>query len=221
MDVVEIFKSIEGEGLRAGFPCVFVRFAGCNLHCSYCDTPYAQNFDDATMKGISPEEIVQKIEELNNECYLVTLTGGEPLLQDEEEMLQLLEILNSKGYQINIETNGSIDISPYMQSSKVMFTVDKKSMSCGEYFSMFHKNYEMLRKYDVIKFVVSNKNDLYDMWNFMTEVDTEASVFVSPVFGEIEPKEIVEFMLNYPELADVRIQLQLHKFIWNPEMRGV
>lgn len=228
MKVSEIFTSIEGEGSRAGFPCIFLRFFGCNLRCSYCDSMYACEGQDYI--NMSSEEILSKIqfEACKYGAKMVTITGGEPLLHVENpEFADLLrELTQYMNLQVNIETNGSIDISkvPFRDTGKIMLTVDWKSLSSGCSEKMLPSNIDHLRNSDVLKFVVGSVEDLDQMKATLTsfdQLDTPTfQVFVSPIFGCIEPKEIVEYLLDNG-LANIRIQLQLHKFIWDPNKRGV
>ena len=211
MKVVEIFKSIDGEGIRAGFPVTFIRLFGCNLRCSYCDSLYAcdgTGYSDMTIEGILTE--VYKLG-----CKRITLTGGEPLIHKDAK--KLIVALMTDGFEVNIETNGSIPVCDVMFSN-VILTVDYKCPTSGMESKMHMTNLEMLRDKDVLKFVVGSKEDL-DVCRRLRKF-TKAQIFISPVFGKIEPKEIVEYML-VNEMEDCRIQLQLHKFIWNPEQRGV
>lgn len=212
MRVVEIFKSIEGEGVRAGFPAIFIRLEGCNLRCSYCDTKYS--YEDASFEELSVEEVVQCVEKLD--CYRVTLTGGEPLIHD--DIMELVSRLVESGHEVNIETNGSIDVYPYTYIKNVIITMDYKCPVSGMQDKMLLSNLKFLRPTDVLKFVVGSKEDL-DIC-FSIKDNTEAQIFISPVFGKIEPKEIVEYMLRH-NMWNCRIQLQLHKFIWDPNERGV
>lgn len=228
MDVVEVFKSIEGEGKRAGFPSTFVRFAGCNLHCSYCDTMYAHEPCDAVYVNCDPSKVYGIIVATADGCKNVTITGGEPLLQPRDEMIKLLELLAKGGYDVNIETNGSINVIPFIKElekeqldGQVFFTVDYKSMSSGEYFSMCTDQFKELREIDVIKYVVGTHHDLLDMESSIVDLNPKAQIFVSPVFGEIEASHIAKFLIERPDLDNVRLQLQIHKFIWDPNMRGV
>lgn len=212
MRVVEIFKSIDGEGIRAGFPVTFIRLEGCNLRCSYCDTKYS--YDNAKYTEMTVDEVYDKVYKLG--CERITLTGGEPLIH--EDVDKLVDRLTSDGFEVNIETNGSINISDYIDMNKVLLTMDYKCPSSGMSNQMLLCNLKTLRRRDVLKFVVGNKEDLdtcHDLIKY-----TRAQVFISPIFGKIEPKEIVEYMLEH-DMQDCRIQLQLHKIIWNPEERGV
>lgn len=211
MRVVEIFKSIDGEGIRAGYPVIFIRLAGCNLRCSYCDTKYS--YDNEEYLDMTVDDIVNNI--FKSGCPRATLTGGEPLIHEDVDFL--VEELVQKGIEVNIETNGSVDISPYV-CENVILTMDYKCPSSGMEDMMLLSNLPKLRRKDVLKFVVGAKKDLDTCFNLCHL--SKAQVFISPVFGSIEPKEIVEYMLEHG-MYDCRIQLQLHKFIWNPNQRGV
>lgn len=211
MKVVEIFKSIDGEGIRAGYPVTFIRLEGCNLRCSYCDTRYS--YENAEFTEMTVDEVYTKVFKLG--CERITLTGGEPLIH--EDVKALIYKLHDNGFEVNIETNGSIDIEQYRLRNNII-TMDYKCPSSGMTESMLLSNLELLRKKDVLKFVVGSKEDL-DVCRDIKKY-TNAQIFISPVFGQIEPREIVEYMLEH-DMQDCRIQLQLHKFIWPPEMRGV
>lgn len=218
--VVEIFASIEGEGSRAGYPCTFVRLYGCNLHCSYCDSRYACDGDEYT--EMDSYEILQKVS--SYKLSRVTLTGGEPLL--DPQVYSLIKLLSISNYEINIETNGSIllenvDYIRYRShKDNIMITMDWKSISSGMSDKMIEENLNLLRNTDVLKFVVGTQEDLEHMKMLLITHHIAANVFVSPVFGKIDPKEIVEFLVEN-HMNNARIQLQLHKFIWDPNMRGV
>jgi len=212
--ISEIFDSIEGEGKRTGYMSIFVRFTGCNLRCSYCDTKYAQVMgqDDTEM---DEDELIEKIN--SYPWKRVTLTGGEPLLQN---IGNLVHRLNYTGYKVNIETNGAV---PFLDEryTNVFYTMDWKCPSSGENDKMLKDNLKQLTKYDVLKFVVGNQEDLNEMRRIVTSYKTtnKPIFYVSPVFGEIEPKEIVEYVRE--NVLDVCVQLQLHKIIWDPDERGV
>ena len=213
--VSEIFDSIEGEGKRTGYMSVFVRLTGCNLRCSYCDTKYAQvqGRDDAEV--LTDDELLDRIRAFP--WKRVTLTGGEPLLHNLKELLWRLCIL---GYEVNIETNGAV---PLLKSryANVFYTMDWKCPSSGENGKMLKDNLALLTKYDVLKFVVGNETDLNEMKRIISQYRNGSPLFyVSPVFGEIEPAEIVEYV-KQNKLKDVCTQIQLHKIIWNPDARGV
>ena len=208
--VSEIFDSIEGEGKRQGQFATFIRLAGCNLRCSYCDTAYA--FDGG--EELSVPNIIRRIRFPN-----VTVTGGEPLKQNIHWFLDRLP-----GHiSVNIETNGSIDIEDYLRwhgRQPVFFTMDYKCKSSGVDHGINPYNVEQLREQDVLKFVVGSEEDLDEARDFCRLYHPKAMVYVSPVFGKMEPSEIVEYMKR-EYLTDWRVQLQIHKFIWNPQERGV
>lgn len=210
MKVVEIFNSIEGEGKRAGLPCTFIRLYGCNLNCSYCDSRYA--CEDSFYTVMSIREILDAVE--NYGCHRITVTGGEPLIHPGIE--DLLSTLRKQGYQVNVETNGS----QVPQVVGVTYTVDFKTFSSGMSEYMNPKAFQVLTEDDVIKFVVGTHEDLNQALEFMEKSKCQAQIFISPVFGKIEAKEIVEYIQNH-KLWNWRVQLQMHKFIWNPEERGV
>ena len=164
------------------------------------------------------------VSEIYNEVWKmgpkrVTITGGEPLLQP--AALDLIKKLASKGFQVNVETNGSmhiVDLLNQVCSPNIIITLDYKCPSSGMESKMILPNISLLRSKDVLKFVVGSKEDL-DVCRLIYP-KTDAKVFISPVFGKIEPREIVEYMLEH-DMYDCRVQLQLHKYIWNPEQRGV
>lgn len=229
MKINEIFYSIEGEGIRAGHPCVFIRTFGCNLNCNYCDSQYACKGDNYTEMSIV--DILNEVKKYNTRY--ITITGGEPLIQDEEEMSSLIMCLLSYDYYINIETNGAADLSHYKElrlnevsnisEGPFIFTMDWKSDSCGMSKFMNKYNLSCLGKCDVLKFVVGSEQDLLQMKDLLQSDEylyERVNVFVSPVFGEIDPKSIVDF-LKENGLDKVRLQLQIHKFIWDPNERGV
>lgn len=217
LPIVEIFNSIEGEGIRSGKLCTFVRTAGCNCRCIYCDTTYS--YDESTVERMSCEQIIQKVEQYD--CKTITLTGGEPLLHD-EVVTTLIPRLLEKQYEINIETNGSIPLwlIKKVKRDKVIFTMDWKSPSSGMNNKMLYDNLTILKEKDVLKFVVGTEEDLQEMKSIIQQNKLKCSIFVSPVFGQIELTQIVQFLKDN-KLMDVRLQVQLHKIIWNVSERGV
>lgn len=212
MKISEIFLSINGESKYSGMRTIFIRAFGCNLRCSYCDSLYA--IEGEEYKELSVDYILQYIRQYN--CKRVTYTGGEPILQDDAK--ELVTRLLNEGYFVEIETNGAVDISPYAKYDNVLITMDWKCPSSKMNKAMLHKNLDLLRSSDVIKFVVGSQEDLQEMESI--SLMTLAETYVSPVFGAIELKDIAEYVINNG-LNDVRMQLQTHKFIWDKDMRGV
>lgn len=214
MRVNEIFYSIDGEGITAGAPSVFIRLAGCNLKCSYCDTSYALSFSDGEEKTIS--EIIEEIKKYN--CKNITLTGGEPLIH--KDIDKLICKLVSSDYKVNIETNGSIDIKPYLLDN-VVITMDWKTPTSKEEKRMRYDNLLTLRQGDVLKIVMSDEDKDY-VRNFIRDIEAAATIFLSPVFNKIELSQLAEFTKElYQYNHNIRLQLQLHKYIWDPQERGV
>ncbi len=216
MRVIEKFISINGEGLKQGELSVFIRFANCNLRCIYCDTAYSYHSPKYIEESVS--EIVDYI--LSTGVKNVTLTGGEPLLQS--EIKELILSLNIHDISVEIETNGSISILPFREVKNVSFTLDYKTPSSGEEEKMDLQNYNYITKNDSIKFVCGTKNDLIRSKEIMDQFNlyNRTNCLISPVYGDIEPYEIVEFMKNN-KMNQVRLQLQIHKIIWDKDKRGV
>jgi 7-carboxy-7-deazaguanine synthase len=218
-DVVEKFVSINGEGTRAGQLAVFVRFAGCNLNCSFCDTKWANEKNVAAQK-LTETEIVDYIKSTG--VTNVTLTGGEPLLRD--GMRELLAALRDiHGIYVEIETNGSVDIEEFrIDENFPAFTMDYKLPGSGMEQCMNLENFEKLKKSDTVKFVAGSRQDLERAKEVIDKngLLRKCSVYFSPVFGRIEPREIVEFMVEN-RMNGVNMQLQMHKFIWEPDRKGV
>jgi 7-carboxy-7-deazaguanine synthase len=206
LKVNEIFDSIDGEGRRTGELATFIRLTGCNLRCSYCDTTYA--FAEGSERTVA--DIAGHVTYPN-----VTITGGEPLCQDIHGLIESLA-----GHDINIETNGSVAIGPYMEYANVFFTIDYKCGSSGMSQAMDMKNFTLLRPRDVLKFVVGSRDDLQEARKVTETYRPACPVYVSPVWGEIEPADIVDFMKEY-KMIQWTVQVQLHKIIWDPAARGV
>ena len=217
--VVEIFSSINGEGTRAGQLAVFVRMQGCNLNCTYCDTKWA-NEADAKCHWTSTEEILELLRSM--EIKNVTITGGEPLLQ--EEIGELLEAMaKEENLRVEIETNGSVPLQPFAEiPNGPSFTMDYKLPGSGMEKYMLPENFAVLRAQDTVKFVVKDYEDLCRARDVIREYDLteKCHVYLSPVYGQIELENIVNFMKDN-RLNDVNMQLQMHKIIWDSEMRGV
>ena len=226
MYLIEIYKSVQGESSFAGRPCIFVRLAGCNLRCSWCDSEY-------TFKGgykLSEDEVVSEIEKLAP-VKLVEFTGGEPLLQ-ERELIPLMQRLLDSGYELMIETSGErpLDHVPVA----VHKIVDVKCPGSGEGGSFRISNLDSLTKADEVKFVITNRSDYEFARDFIRQHTLEArtgSVLLSPACTKtpslmrstencmLDPRELVEWMLA--DGLDARLSLQIHKYIWEPQKKGV
>lgn len=216
--VVELFTSINGEGVLAGQLAVFVRFQGCNLNCSYCDTQWA-NQADAPFTPMTAEQIRDAILAAN--IRLVTLTGGEPLCQPQLRELLLL-LSQDTTLHMEIETNGSMDLTPLLNIPNVTFTMDYKLAGSAMESHMRLSNFALLRPQDTVKFVVSSPDDLQRAREIIShyELTERCHVYLSPVFGKIDPADIVAYMTEHT-MNRVTLQLQMHKVIWNPNARGV
>lgn len=216
MQVIEKFVSINGEGLKQGELALFLRFKGCNLRCSYCDTKYS--FINPEYSEESIDEIIKYVEDskINN----ITLTGGEPLIQD--DINELMKVLSSKGYHVEIETNGSIDISNFINNDNISYTLDYKLPTSLMENKMNVDNYKYINKKDSVKFVCGDYNDLLKMKEIINKYDliNITNCIVSPVFNVIKLGDIVQFLIDN-NLNGVRMQLQIHKVIWDPNKRGV
>ena len=209
--VNEIFFSIQGESSRAGLPCVFVRLTYCNLRCSYCDTEYA--FYEGS--DFSIDEIVDRVKSYN--CNLVEITGGEPLMQN--ECLDLMKILCDSGFDVMLETGGSLPINSI--DPRVMIIMDFKCPSSGMMKKNLFANIKFLKKNDEVKFVIGNREDYEWSKKIIStyELDRKCAILFSVVFGALEPVTLVNWILE--DKLDVRFQLQMHKIIWHPETKGV
>jgi len=213
----EIFYSIQGESTYAGQPCVFVRLTYCNLRCTYCDTEYA--FYEGSDKTL--DEIMQSIAAFG--CRVVEITGGEPLLQ--KPVFELMTRCCDAGYQVLLETSGSLDISHV--DSRVIRIVDMKCPSSGMADKNDYDNLLRMTERDELKFVIGNREDYLwsiDLLRRSHVAERVHAVLFSPVFDSTEPHELVQWILDDRLPADflnLRFQLQMHKFIWTPETRGV
>ena len=216
--VVETFVSINGESIRAGEAAVFIRFRGCNLNCTYCDTRWA-NTADAPAKQRDVEELAAYAD--GTGITNVTLTGGEPLLQKGIE--HLVERLIDSGHVVEIETNGSVSIAALAgQPKRPCFTLDYKLPDSGMESHMLVDNYRYLCQEDAVKFVAGSRQDLEKAAEIIEtyRLCDKCRVYLSPVFGRIDPSDIVAFLLER-RMNRVKLQLQLHKCIWDPDKRGV
>lgn len=226
MQINEIFSSIEGEGIRAGYLATFIRTQFCNLRCSYCDTAYSLTGDRDLLgrlpyKDMSIDEILYEVELLGN--TRVTFTGGEPLIQ--KEARELINALLDRGFEVNIETNGAVPLDDFIyfknkNMSNLIITMDWKSPYSGMRKKMLDKNLTLLSVNDVLKFVVANKKDLDDFKKTIELNDPHCHIFISPVFGKIDGSDIVSY-LKANNMQNARVQCQLHKIFWAPDQRGV
>lgn len=216
MNVIEIFASIDGEGKRQGFLTTFLRLYDCNIRCSYCDTLYSYG-DNSTFESMNVQAVADTIEQLGN--HRITITGGEPLLQ-EIAVIELIDELTSRNHQydFNIETNGTI--IPSFHRNNVWFTYDYKTPSSLAEDAMSLDIFKVATHEDIIKFVVGSIQDLDRMDEILKIYPTKAQIFVSPVWGHIEGATIIEYMKAH-NWQNVRFQLQIHKFIWDPDAKGV
>jgi 7-carboxy-7-deazaguanine synthase len=211
MRITEIFFSIQGESSYAGLPCVFVRFTGCPLRCGWCDTAYA--FYEGTERSL--ESILNEVE--HYDCRLVEITGGEPLAQAEAH--GLITALADRGYTVLIETSGAIDLAPV--DPRAILIMDLKCPGSGMEDRNRWSNLSLLKPHDEVKFVIKDRAD----YDWAVEIihryglSDRQRVLLSPVFGELEPQMLADWILA--DRLRVRFQLQVHKLIWDPAMRGV
>lgn len=211
MKLYEIYTSISGETHYAGLPCTLVRFAACDLRCRYCDTDYA--FEGG--QEVSVDNIVADVEARG--VPLVLLTGGEPLLQ--RELPELCERLLARNLEVMIETGGHRDVSSL--PSGVVVILDVKTPGSGESDKMHWANLERLGPRDAVKFVVTSEDDYRWSRDLIVErkLAERCHVLLSPSFGQIDPKDLVAWMLR--DRLPARLNLQLHKYVWPPDTRGV
>ena len=208
----EIFYSVQGESTYAGRPCVFVRLTACDLRCSWCDTPYA--FHEGSKRTL--EDVLHEVDEYD--CPLVEVTGGEPLLQ--EAVYPLMESLVAKGKTVLLETGGHR--STARVPADVVTILDVKCPGSGESHRNCWENLSHVRPHDEVKFVVKDRAD----YEYARDVIAQrslagrvAAIHMSPVHGVLDPKTLSEWVLA--DRLPVRVQLQLHKYIWSPDTRGV
>ena len=212
LKIHEIYESVQGESSWAGWRCVFVRLTACDLRCSYCDTEYA--FYEGKKRAVS--EVLAEV--LAVDCPLVEITGGEPLLQ--KNVLPLMTALCDAGRTVLIETSGAHDIAPI--DARVHRIMDLKTPDSGECARNLGSNIALLTPRDEVKFVIGSRED-YEWSREQVRahglVARCGGVLFSPVFGRIEPRDIVGWIIE--DKLPVRFQLQMHKFIWDPKQKGV
>ena len=219
--MVEIFETVEGEGTRAGFPTIFVRLFGCNLRCTWCDTTYS--YPPAEAENVMTiAEIISKVQTFRSRH--ICLTGGEPLLYGDKS-LALIEALAELEQvdDLHIETNGAIDLAPFVAgvtSPKVRYVMDFKLPDSGEMDQMIYSNFELLREQDELKFVIGSDIDFRTAVEVLAKYPTKALPMFSPVWETMPPRKLVDLMLA-EGLSKVKLNMQLHKIIWDPAMRGV
>jgi 7-carboxy-7-deazaguanine synthase len=211
LKINEIYFSIQGESSKAGLPCVFIRLTYCNLRCTYCDTEYA--FYEG--KDYSIDEIIKQVKKYN--CQLVEVTGGEPLFQN--ECYDLLNHLCNEGFEVLLETGGSLPIKNV--DPKVKIIMDLKCPSSGMVKKNIYENVKFLKPKDELKFVIGTRED-YDWAKEIIKnynLNNKSEILFSVVFGELESLTLVNWILK--DKLNVRFQLQMHKFIWDPAAKGV
>lgn len=227
MKVVELFDSIDGEGIRSGLPCSFIRLAGCDLRCAYCDTSYAL-FNEAEECRYSEMTAAEIIAKLDRSYHRVTLTGGEPLIH--EGVYELLQGLLASGFATNIETNGAVDIAPFLdlkkQATKMFFSIDYKLPSSGMSDKMHRDNFYALDTDDVLKFVVGSDEDVRKMSSVMQKLrafynNKMPHVYASAVYGKYSYEKLVNILLTDEIFADTHFGIQLQKIVWDPDKRSV
>ena len=227
MQITEIYKSIQGESTHAGLPCVFVRLTGCNLRCSWCDSEY-------TFTGghrMALDEVLEEVERLSPDGGLVEITGGEPMLQ-EREVVPLMQRLLDAGYTVLLETSGERPLTRVPHGE--IKIVDVKCPNSGEPDSFHMENLEALGLQDEVKFVLSDRTDYEFAREFVVlhTLDRRVNaVLFSPAFSKeaegardcshclLDPRELAEWMLA--DNLTARLGLQIHKFIWDPALKGV
>lgn len=218
LKVVEMFYSIQGESSFIGKPCLFIRLHGCNLRCSYCDTKYAYD-DNSTFKELSIDVVLQ--EALQCPAPVVEITGGEPLVQMDGVLQLCLELVKRK--TILIETNGSISLRPFSRHpTNLHIIMDVKTPSSGMHEKLCTWNLENVYRGDQFKFVVGSREDFEYAKKICYEYGLHSGVnevLISPVFGAVQLQDLAEWVLD--EMPFARMQVQLHKIIWDPAQRGV
>jgi 7-carboxy-7-deazaguanine synthase len=205
LNITEIFYSLQGEAKEVGIPTVFVRLTGCPLRCNYCDTAYA-------FKGNNPLSIQHILDEVAQyNAQYVCVTGGEPMAQS--NCLKLLDSLIDSGYNVSMETSGSIDITPV--NSRVSIVMDIKTPSSTEEHQNRYENLPILKSKDQLKFVIASRSD-FDWCNeILDNHEVESEILFSPVYESLKPVELAEWILE--KKLNVRLQVQLHKLLWGDQ----
>ena len=207
LNITEIFYSLQGEAKEVGIPTVFVRLTGCPLRCNYCDTAYA-------FKGNNPLSIQHILDEVAQyNAQYVCVTGGEPMAQS--NCLKLLDSLIDVGYNVSMETSGSIDITPV--NSKVSIVMDIKTPSSTEEHQNRYENLPILKSKDQLKFVIASRSDFDWCTEILDNHEVESEILFSPVYESLKPVELADWILE--KKLNVRLQVQLHKILWG-EQKG-
>lgn len=211
MKVCEIFASIQGESTYAGLPCVFVRMTGCNLRCVYCDTTYA--YEEG--REMSGNEILVSVSSYG--IKLVEITGGEPLMQ--KDVFSLTEKLLDNGFTVLLETNGSVSIKDV--DKRAVTIMDIKTPKSGMFEKMDLLNLKYIKPDDEIKFVVMDREDYEWVRDFIRDygLADRCKLLLSPAFGLLSPESLSKWIID--DRLSVRLNLQLHKYIYGPDKRGV
>ncbi|MCS7460116.1 radical SAM protein [Paenibacillus doosanensis] len=219
--MVEIFETVEGEGTRAGFPTIFVRLFGCNLRCSWCDTKYSYPPEEAG-SVMTIGDIMRQVRTYRSTH--LCLTGGEPLLYGEKSAALIEALLEIETLtDLHVETNGAVDLAMFMEridSPKVRYIMDYKLPDSGESEAMITSNFALLREQDELKFVIGSDRDFAESVRVLERYPTRALPLFSPVWETMPPAKLVQLMLDHG-LSQVKLNMQLHKIIWDPAMRGV
>lgn len=226
MKIVEIFDSIDGEGIRTGKLVSFVRTAGCNLRCSYCDTLYAL-FDEKEACEYTEMSVDEVIAKLNHTWKRVTITGGEPLLAQEIHLL--VSKLLKQGFEVNIETNGAVDIRKFISkidtTEGLFFTIDYKLPSSKMTSKMVWENFVSLGRDDVIKFVVGSDEDFDETLRVIERIkgryEVMPHIYIGAVYGKYDAAVLIDKMMKSDLLKEAVFQTQLHKVVWDANKRGV
>ncbi|MFC7391789.1 7-carboxy-7-deazaguanine synthase QueE [Scopulibacillus cellulosilyticus] len=226
LPMVEIFETVEGEGMGQGFPTVFVRVFHCNLRCTWCDTPYSYAPDKPAFEA-TINDIIEKIATFSSRR--ICFTGGEPLIHRIKSAALIQAMVDmDKIVDIHIETNGAIDLEPFERlrqdhpdwMKKVRYVMDYKLPDSGETKKMIHSNFDCLKPQDEVKFVIGSDEDFAFAKKVINEYHKEGQVLLSPVWETMPPKRLVEKILKEP-MPNAKLSMQLHKIIWDPNQRGV
>ncbi len=205
LNITEIFYSLQGEAKEVGIPTVFIRLTGCPLRCNYCDTAYA-------FKGNNPLSIQHILDEVAQySAQYVCVTGGEPMAQS--NCLKLLDSLINHGYNVSMETSGSIDITPV--NSKVSIVMDIKTPSSTEEHQNRYENLPILKRKDQLKFVIASRSDFDWCTEILDNHEVESEILFSPVYESLKPAELADWILE--QKLNVRLQVQLHKILWGDQ----